>query len=292
MFKVAQQEQMHIIPYGHVVAKWNSFVNLLFEKTQGFMEYEKTSVQSIRVQYDSRIAAFEKEMGWADGRCQNLSGKEGDKSELYEIISTMLEEKYSKENEKKLQDADKVAVDNNEVTVLIRGLGRDSKHTRKPTRSLQVPVVGPSSPLGEGTMGSPESGVTEPGSVASTAKKGDTMSDILRFAVKSFEKAANPSPKKKLKMSLESEFEAKLQARLTSLDDALTDGNIHPNEDDMYNLCEIGLPVLVSIYCTPDKNFDAKFVKDEYKELGLPPLIAHKLYLFFHECKRKILTNV
>jgi hypothetical protein len=66
----------------------------------------------------------------------------------------------------------------------------------------------------------------------------------------------------------------------------LNDNIIHDFEV-MYN--DIGLMTFVSIFCTPNMNFEARYVKQEYKELGISVLVCHKLYSFLQDCVAKFL---
>ena len=97
LFRFAYLEKMHLIPCGEVTKRCEKIVDNLFATQQGFIGNEKTSVRSIRDQFDARIEAFKKEVGWESGRCQNLSGKEGDMSEHSSTIKLMLEEQIFNE---------------------------------------------------------------------------------------------------------------------------------------------------------------------------------------------------
>jgi len=56
------------------------------------MNKEKTTIRAVRQQWDARIELFKKTMGWEDGRCQNLSGFEGEISEPDATIKMILNE--------------------------------------------------------------------------------------------------------------------------------------------------------------------------------------------------------
>ena len=119
---------MHKIPYGETQKKWDEFVDLLFSKPV-FREFEKTSIQAIKNQYNQRSELFKKKFGWDDGSGRNLSDVEGDLSECDRIIRRMLNDQFTAEQSKKLKDADKETCDRNELTVLIRGIGESSNRS-------------------------------------------------------------------------------------------------------------------------------------------------------------------
>ena len=95
---------MLVIPFGQTEKRWKEFVEALF-KQPDFADAEQTSIQAIKNQFFARIDAFKRKFG-------NLSGEEGDKTELELIIQDMLKEKYDAENE---------------LTVLLRGVGESGK---------------------------------------------------------------------------------------------------------------------------------------------------------------------
>jgi hypothetical protein len=67
---------------------------------------------------------------------------------------------------------------------------------------------------------------------------------------------------------------------LQLLDDAqLTVRTINPEDIDL--LTDIGIELLVDIYCSPNKNFDRDYVIQQYKDLKISILHIHKLIRYF-----------
>ena len=114
LIRSAYLHQMHLLKRGETTKKWNEFVDDLFTDQDGFKGENKTSVKCIREQYDARIEQFVKFHGFHDVKMQNNSGMEGDLGDPDKTIKIMLEEQHREEEDKKLKEADNVAIDTND----------------------------------------------------------------------------------------------------------------------------------------------------------------------------------
>ena len=272
LFRFAHLERMHLIPYGEVTKRCEKFVDDLFATRQAFIGSEKTSVKSIRDQFDARIEAFKKEVGWESGRCQNLSGKEGDMSE------PSSKEQFLDEHQKTIKATDKEIMDQNEVPVLIDSLGNQSKKKR----------------LSKFTNDS----FTKPSKSTSSADTPTDTTTLLKDSINAFTRMVNdksPSPsKKKLKHALESDVEEKMMEQIGNFNmlDFLAAAGIKSALISCENLStyeDIGVDTIVNIYCTPLLNFDAGIVKQNWQQCGITVLHSNKLYTYLTKLKNSLL---
>ena len=263
---------MHLIPYGEVTKRWEKFVDDLFATQQGFIGSEKTSVKSIRDQFDARIEAFKKEVGWESGRCQNLSGKEGDMSE------PSSKEQFLDEHQKTIKATDKEIMDQNEVPVLIDSLGNQSKKKR----------------LSKFTNDS----FTKPSKSTSSADTPTDTTTLLKDSINAFTRMVNdksPSPsKKKLKHALESDVEEKMMEQIGNFNmlDFLAAVGIKAALISCENLStyeDIEVDTVVNIFCTPILNIDAGIVKQNWQQCGITALHSNKLYTYLTKLKNSLL---
>ena len=52
-------------------------------------------------------------------------------------------------------------------------------------------------------------------------------------------------------------------------------------------LCDITVPVMISVYCTPDSFGDVNYFKREMRGYGMSMLDAHKLFMFLRKLAQK-----
>ena len=93
-------------------------------------------MKALRNQWDARIDRFKALHGWEDGRCQNLSGLEGDLNEPDVTIKMMLEEIQEDEARKETKDADAKQTEANEVSVIIQGYSNSAKKKKRPFKQV------------------------------------------------------------------------------------------------------------------------------------------------------------
>jgi hypothetical protein len=84
-FKLGYTHKLHLIKFGEVTKTWNNFMDDLFLQ-DGFRDHDRCSTDAVRTQWNGRIEKFKKKFGWEDGHQQNLSGEEGDLSELEALM--------------------------------------------------------------------------------------------------------------------------------------------------------------------------------------------------------------
>jgi hypothetical protein len=149
-----------------------------------------------------------------------------------------------------------------ETTVLLKSLGESSKRNRKS-------IDGSFSSIGN----------SEEDSTSGSRRRSDTTIQTLVNEIKSF----GTSPTKKLKVALETTIELKIVEHIQSKDIAqlLHEARLSVYDFQNFDIAEIDL--LVNIYCSPNRNFDSEYVKNEFQELGLSKLVATKLYKYLHD---------
>lgn len=333
------QEKMHLdstFKEEGVLDCWDKFVDNLFKTQVGFVGKERISTQNLRKKYNDRIYSFKREMGWEDGKSGNLSGKDGELNRLNLIIRNMLTEQYQEDQQKKIEEAEKKAVNETELTVLLRSLGAQSKVKRTPKRltssSLRQTAEDAEVEPGFGVAAVAATEQLPAGADDSTtplkkSKKEDTSLTFINEALSNFSSMCKgmssesnwytvppppinfmtpPSSTSREVLSgstvvgapKEATIETQLNEQLQTVNmlSFLKECNINVQSnanDHIYELLveEIGLDTLVSIYCTPEANFDAKYVKDQYEKLGIPMLAVHKIYSNFNRRKTMFLTT-
>jgi hypothetical protein len=210
------------------------------------------------------------QFGWEDGRCKNLGGQEGELAEPNQTIKTMLEEQFEAEQAKKLAENDKEAVDKNETTVLLRSIGMESKKKRKRNEKRLV----------DDSNDSFRTDSTQSSHVVNV--------DLLNESIAEFHRLSSPksSPYKKLRRARESEMEKQIKEILKNktLYDIFEEAEIRVDADLVEMIQDMSIGLIVHIYCTPFKNFDADYVIKNYrKTFQINKLVATKLYYYLHQ---------
>jgi hypothetical protein len=188
----------------------------------------------------------------------------------------MLAECFEAEQAKKAKEADKEAVDKNELTVLIRGLGKDSKEKKKTRKlndgcNLTTPPDAPPAP-----------NVFQSGLMA--------IHELLK------PKEEVQPPEKKRKAPYESQVEEQLKQIYEHLDTQefymtagvnfykLSDSNLIVYED-------ISKDVILATFCTPGKDFSVDYFKSEMTSLGVSKLHCIQLYSLLSNEKDHVLSK-
>ena len=270
LFAFAYLEEMHLIKHGETVSKWMKFNDDLFRTQDGFIGKDKTSYNSIKVQFEKRIAEFKHTFGWENGKCKNNSGEEGDLTEPDATIRNMLKEKHDDAEAKKCAENDNKEVNQNEMTVLLNNMSSQSK--KRPRNKLDSSNNGNHS----GT------------------KVGNSVDDIISSTLQSFSSSLASPGVKKLKKALETVVEEKMLTHFKDrpIAEIFTKAGINfitlPAET-ITRYEEVGVSTLVNIFCTPNMNFDAVYVKKEWRECNVEYLHAAKLYSYFTVVKNEFI---
>ena len=84
--------------------------------------------------------------------------------------------------------------------------------------------------------------------------------------------------------------EPKMQeyARGKTIDDIFSEANMRENPIVRTVLEEIGVELLVNIYCTKQQDFCPIKFKDQMKELGLPAIAAHQIYFMLAKWRKEL----
>ena len=277
MFDLAYVEGMHIIAWGKSTEKWDKFVDLLFEQ-DAFKNFERTSTQSIKTQFNNRIAAFKRKHGWEDGRTGNLSDERGDLTKPDSTIKTMLVEIETEREKAKTLAADKEAVEKSEVTILQEAFADRAKSKRKNKTFL--------SPGEEGS----ESDRSTPCSTNSSFEYGKLSASIQ--ALSAYSQAVN-NPTVQLHAP-EQVVEKKMLDAIghftaTKFVEAMGANDVLGTMTELVE--EATVAAIINVYCSPHKKFDASVVKAELKELGFSPMFTMKMYKYLASVRDEVTSS-
>lgn len=81
-------------------------------------------------------------------------------------------------------------------------------------------------------------------------------------------------------------------ARDKTIDDVFIEAKIKDNGDVREVLDMVGVELLINIYCSKNQNFCPLKFKEQMKEVGLPPIVGHQLYLMLSKWKNQSLLQV
>ena len=288
LFSFGYMESMHLIPYKEVTSRWATFVDKLFGNDEqgpnhiigqaGFDGQKKISAKSVKEQWTQRIAKFKSDFGWDGGKC-NKSGREGGLNEVEKIIQDILIEQEEADELKKLKSNERLLNDAAETTLLMESLSKESTIKRKTLDST-------------GSSNDP----TNPPTPKPQPK--DEL-DIFQQTLLNISNDSDPSLKK-LRVSLESDIETKLNLLypstpqgLEQLFEACHYPLMHQHEEaqKVLLLNEVGLDVIISIYCSPGKNFDVVYVKEQFTACGIKPMYVHKIYKALNDAKNQLIKD-
>ena len=287
MFRLAYLKKMHLIGHGNQTKEWNNFIAPLFEQ-DGWNQYEKTSGENIKVHYNERIEIFKNKVAWEDG-ATNKSGLEGELNELETIIRDILLEMID-ERERKMLESDEYKrqlVNAVEATVLIPNVAsvthENSANSIKKRKAADEQYV--ATPL------------------SSVSRIDKDVDDLLGMARGIGHQIAQQNNNNNWK---EFEYCTKILEAVDSII-ATKNSTIYRDADDPWNIMKElhhrkmyyddalfvsnYFDVLVNIYCTPNKRFDAEYIKKEWKELGFSnAFTSHILFKMFEEIRASIGT--
>jgi len=271
LFKFGYHEGMHKKHFGKTKERWEKFVNDLFATQEGFVGKEKTSVKAVRNQWDARIERFKTLHGWDDGRCQNLSGLEGDLSEPDATIKMMLEEVAEDEARKEAKEADAKQTEANEVSVIIQGYSNNSKKKR-PFKQVD------------------DSGDNSSNAVLSAVKSTGTTDFIQRLI--DGVTASTPSNESSVTVSNDEVVIAKFAQHLSALGsldllvDIYSDCRMMPVDFDLNGSAAIidsyGMASIARLFIENMNSSSGKlYIKEQIKDYGLDHKVTEtRLYTF------------
>lgn len=129
MCRLGYHLKVHLAPYGKIQETWISFKEQLL--AQESFKNSDGSLQSFKDQWNKRIAAFKYKFGWDDGKTSNLSDLAGDKSELENIIASIISEGDEEKERKEQVATEKEKTNACEQTVLSNALNEKTPKKRK-----------------------------------------------------------------------------------------------------------------------------------------------------------------
>jgi len=275
MFRFGYHEGMHKKHHGKTKDKWEKFVSDLFATQDGFIGKEKTTVKALRNQWDARIDRFKALHGWEDGRCQNLSGLEGDLNEPDVTIKMMLEEIQEDEARKEAKDADAKQTEANEVSVIIQGYSNSAKKKKRPFKQV-----------GDSADTSTTDADTSSNTILSAVKSTGTTDFIKRL----IDGVTGGTPNSSITplASSNEEIIAKFAQHLTALGsmdllcDAYGDCRVMPDSFDLHAssaiLESLGYDSIARLFL--ENMDDPRYIKNELKEYGLDKITETRLYTY------------
>lgn len=178
----------------------------------------------------------------------NQSGKDGELSPLYVLVKHVLNDIDTTEEEKAKDKATKVEMEQLENSLLIRMRGK-----RSPDNDAEHDC----SKKSQNTMKSWES-------------------HLMALA----ENRAKPIG------LAESEAEQRILDYINKEEKTEKHLANQLDEGTLKSLNEISLRVIVSLYCAKGENFTQRYFKESMKELGIPPLVCHKIYTTLEDWRK------
>ena len=195
---------------------------------------------------------------------------------------------------KKNQKLNTEKIDQNEISFFYRNQSEASKNKRKLLDLAPSPKQQPSSdPSDLSAFPSP----LNINSISCKSKvRRDSKNTFAETLISFYEKMDEPPNETSvnlLKVAPESKIQNLLIQKLALKPsfEILKCANIEHTSDLSSIVENIGIDLIVGIYCSPNKNFDSVVVKSQLKELGLPVIVVHKLYLFLQQMKDQLIIE-
>ena len=247
-------EGAHIAKKSEVTKKWNAVNDLFFEQNELLAyksAYKKDDPRKLKDKFQKVMKATK-----ADIDTGNQSGKSGEMSRRYELVQQVLNDIDADEeeqlDEKKKKEATAKALNDIEAKTL------SNRPNPLKKRDLEGNILDNSDPTRKVKRDSFDDKLLH-------FLSGDTSSD------KSNEAAVEDVVKQKL-LSFVSSDNKTLEILLEEA------GIRNADEDTVEILFDIGIEVMIDIYCTRGWNFGAEKFKDSMMQMQLKPIVAHKLY--------------
>lgn len=302
MFRLGYELKIHLAKHGKVTEEWNCFQNQLYQQN-GFIGHEPGSIESIKLQWRNRIETYKRKFGHEDGVQGNLSGEAGDLPEPDCIIKKILKEQQDEDERKKAIEADKAAVNQTESSVLLNVLSEKSKKKRKSIDN-NGEFVESTPKINRDNGNNNMSNLSTNSTKSSNSNNSSNSNQINSFneltnAVNSFSKnfvGFNNNDNNHNSNNnnngandlVEENVERDLIKHIQDVESNIAQSKI--DELDKESIIS-NIQVYLNIYCTRGEKFNPKFIKDQFKELGLSLLSVHSLYMIFERARKELLIK-
>lgn len=246
----------HICGGKKVTQSWSEVNDMFYEQDllADYREqhYAKGNVRKIRDKYKAVLATVQNDIDSG-----NQSGKEGELSKLYEHVRTINDEISEKEARQEAGTELKEKLNDTEKTVLMQ-----------------------SGPLKRKLLN---------GEVIDNTKTDRPPPLSFNQQLMMFATGDMKSAMKKKVAQEEESFEIAFLEWLTDSEKtvALLCLQVGVNVSHLADIEDIGLKVLVSMYCTTGAHFAARVFKQELREMELPMVVCSKLYAGLQEWRRE-----
>ena len=285
-FKVIYAEKVHLkaLVHGKSESTWNDIVAEVFRQ-DAFKNYDTTNGQALQRQFTKRLREFKVKYAYETGQA-NKSGLEGEFTELESILLDICDEIENAKAMKEAKQEEKEAIEKTETTTIVSMLSAAAKQNRASDSNNHN---GKKQKTVDSLTGSNNS--TDSGSTTGSYKdEFEQFNQDLNKSLQSFTNSLNSGSDKKLATSsVEAMVELKLTEYLAKncinlaafIDLARLSESTDLSQSEV--LQQIGLDVLVNVYCSPDLGFNVKYVCEELTKYGVDALNARKIYMCLHK---------
>lgn len=237
----------------NVTQLWNEVNEMFYEQelTQDLksIHYQEGNVRKLRDKYSNVLDAVSENI--ATG---NQSGKDGELSLLFQHVQSILDNIEEKDAKKEARAALAEKLNEDEKKVLEKGGPLKRKR-----------LDGKITDITSGTHKTPKNFVDQLLEIVKTVNDDDSS----KAGAKSAE-------------DFELKFAKWVEAHFMELSDLLERGAVAARFHS--DVEEIGLKTLLSIYCT---NVNARSMKEELRDTGLPMIVCSKIYMALQEWRRE-----
>lgn len=166
LFQLAYQMDIHKVVHGKSKEMWMAFTDALFQQPCFANVSRRITYVAVQRQYKRRIDIFKTDYGWSNGGGANISDKDGDLVEPDCTIRKILEESDQFKAEQDLLKSEKAEkteqLGANEVTILLRSFGMESKKKQRNYKTLVPQNSAHSTALAPDSAAKPTMGGTTP----------------------------------------------------------------------------------------------------------------------------------
>ncbi len=242
---------------------WEEFLDHLFEQ-RDFIPlktayYKRGNPRNIRKKYQDTLDLIKRDL-----ETGNQSGKEGERSTLYKLVENIFYDIDEAEATKKSAEDLKRKLDENVDLVLAEG-GR-----KKPTKGWGVRM---------GLDGQLDSGSTTTSSVSSKTASPSFEEQLLNMLKEPISQAQDV-----VEETVKDTMQEYLESSDKNIYDCILESRIAGDCAEQVN--ELGLDVLISIYCARGLNFAQEPFKTALEKVGISVLACHKAYALLQKwCK-------
>ena len=261
-------EGAHIAKKSEITKKWNAVNEGFFNQNEALPWkaelYKKDDFRKLRDKFKQVMASTK-----ADIDTGNQSGKSGDLEPQYELVKQIMidiEENEEEEIEKKKKEDDTKKALND-----IEGKAQGNRPNPLKKRDLDGNITDNSDPSKKIKRDSFDEKLLRWMDDRSTSKTSASASSVV-----------NESFTKGKLLNFVADTNTSLEMMLNQAE--ITDAD----EDQVGQLYRIGMKVLIDIYCTRGWNFSSTAFRNEMKEMGLEPVIAHKLFVLLEEWRLRL----